>query len=129
MKKAVKPLFLVLGFLAFVIGTAGIFLPVLPTAPLYMLTVYCFARGSDRFYNWFLSTRLYKKHLDSYVNKRAMSLKTKVTVLSMVSVILTAAIWFAPIWHAQALMAAVLLWHWWYFIFRVKTEVKEGVKC
>ena len=35
------------------LGTAGIVLPLLPTVPFYMLTLFCLARGSERFHNMF----------------------------------------------------------------------------
>jgi uncharacterized membrane protein YbaN (DUF454 family) len=126
MKKLVKPLFIALGFLALAIGTVGIFLPILPTTPLYLLTAFCFARGSTRFHNWFLSTKLYKKHLEDFVKNRSMPMKTKLVICIPVSVMLLAAIYFSPIWHAQVLIGAVLLFKWYYFLFRIKTVPAEG---
>jgi uncharacterized membrane protein YbaN (DUF454 family) len=121
MKKLVKPLFITLGLVSLALGTVGIFLPVLPTTPLYLLTAFCFARGSDRFHKWFLGTKLYKKHLDGFVKSRSMTMKTKLAICIPVTAMLLAAIYFAPIWHAQVLIGAVLLFKWYYFLFRIKT--------
>ncbi|MDR0818871.1 MAG: YbaN family protein [Oscillospiraceae bacterium] len=128
MKKLVKPLFIALGFITFAVGTVGIFLPVLPTTPLYLVTAFCFARGSTRFHNWFLGTKLYKKYLDGFVRNRSMPMKTKLAICIPVTVMLLIAIYFAPIWHAQVLIAAVLLFKWYYFLFRIKTEPKGASK-
>ena len=35
--------------------------------PFLMLAAFCFARSSRRLNDWFLSTRLYKNHLESFV--------------------------------------------------------------
>ena len=38
-------LFLSLGFLCLILGSIGIVLPLLPTVPFYLVTVFCFARS------------------------------------------------------------------------------------
>jgi uncharacterized membrane protein YbaN (DUF454 family) len=127
MKNWIKPLFIALGFLTFALGTVGIFLPVLPTTPLYLVTAFCFARGSDRFHRWFLNTGLYKKHLDGFVKSHAMPMKTKLVICIPVTFMLLAAMYFSPIWHARVLIGAALLFKWYYFLFRIKTMPKGAV--
>lgn len=34
-----------LGCISFILGSIGIILPLLPTIPFYLLTVYCFSKG------------------------------------------------------------------------------------
>ncbi|MDR1572449.1 MAG: YbaN family protein [Clostridiales Family XIII bacterium] len=125
MKKIVKTLFIVLGFVSLGLGLVGVALPVLPTTPFLIVTAFCFARGSERFHRWFTGTGLYRRHLESFVEKRAMRARSKAFVLVMVSVLLPLAMYFAPWLHARIAMGAVLAWHWWYFLFRVKT-LKAG---
>jgi uncharacterized membrane protein YbaN (DUF454 family) len=43
------------GILAVGFGVLGIFLPVLPTVPLLLLALACFARSSDSFYRWLIN--------------------------------------------------------------------------
>ena len=83
-----KTLYLIIGFLFFGLGAIGVILPVLPTTPFLLVASYCFARGSKRFNDWFLSTKIYQKHLDSFVKERAMTLKTKISLLSFASAML-----------------------------------------
>lgn len=59
--KQLRPLWALLGFLCLELGMAGIVLPILPTVPFYMVTVFCFAKSSQRLHTWFTSTALYHK--------------------------------------------------------------------
>ena len=60
-KNPMNIIWMLLGFLCLAFGTIGIVLPILPTVPLYMATVFCFAKSSEKLHTWFLSTGLYKK--------------------------------------------------------------------
>ena len=59
--KVVRIIFAVLGLICFGLGTVGIFLPILPTTPLYLATLFFFTQSSQRLHDWFIGTNLYKK--------------------------------------------------------------------
>ena len=63
MRNPLKIFWILLGFLCLGLGTIGIVLPILPTVPFYMGTLFCFAKSSERLHTWFTGTGLYKKHL------------------------------------------------------------------
>ena len=68
--------FLILGCVCLALGCVGIVLPVLPTVPFFLATVFCFANSSEKLHTWFLGTELYQKHLDSFVKKKGMTAQT-----------------------------------------------------
>lgn len=78
-KNPLKLFWVILGFICLGLGTAGVVLPILPTVPFYMATAFCFAKSSRKLHNWFMGTSLYKKHLESFVQKKAMTMKTKMS--------------------------------------------------
>ena len=45
-KNPLRIVWIVVGFLCLGLGTVGIVLPILPTVPFYMATVFCFAKSS-----------------------------------------------------------------------------------
>ena len=48
-----KTIFIILGTVCLGLGTIGVFLPILPTVPFYLATVFFFSQSSDRLHRWF----------------------------------------------------------------------------
>ena len=124
--KIIKPLLVGAGILAAVIGTIGIFLPILPTAPFYLLASFCFAKGSARFLRWFTSTKLYKKHFASFTENSSMTLQTKLSILIPVSVVLIFACLTFNSFVMRITITVLLLFKYWYFIFKIRTVKKKN---
>lgn len=119
--------YLIFGCLCLGIGCAGIALPVLPTVPFFLVTVFCFANSSQRMYNWFVGTKMYKKHLESFVQKRGMTVKTKVGII--ISATLMIGFGFLLMKNVpvgRIILAVVWVCHIIYFVFGVKHIKEDG---
>jgi uncharacterized membrane protein YbaN (DUF454 family) len=124
-----RVLFAALGFIFFGLGAVGAFLPILPTTPFLLLSVACFSRSSQRFDSWVKGTQLYKNHLESFVQDRSMTLRTKVTLCAFASTMLIIAFILVGNLYARIFIVAVILFKYWYFIFRIRTiSPDEAVK-
>ena len=119
----VRYIFLTIGAISFCLGTAGIVLPVLPTVPFYMLTLFCLARGSERFHRMFLESSLYQKTVGAYERDKALTLRTKLSILTSVTAIMMIGVYFSrniPI--ALIIMSIVWIAHIIALAFIVKTK-------
>lgn len=117
-----KIIYMVVGSISLSLGVVGTILPILPTVPFLLLAAYCFARSSKKLHNWFVSTKLYKDNLESYVKGQGMTRATKIRIMLTVTVLMS--IGFAMM-HAVTLgrivLACVWVFHIIYFAFGVKT--------
>lgn len=110
------------GCVSLALGCVGVVLPVLPTVPFLLLTAWCFAKSSRRLHNWFVGTKLYKQHLESYVQKRGMTVRTKLTLLGTSStVMLLGFLMMGEIPVGRLVLAVVWVCHVVYFVFGIKT--------
>ena len=119
----IRYIFLTIGAISFGLGTAGILLPILPTVPFYMLTLFCLARGSERFHRMFLESRLYKKTVGAYERDKALTLRTKLSILASVTTIMLIGAYFSrniPV--ALIIIAIVWIAHVIALLFIVKTK-------
>lgn len=126
--KLKRLLFLILGCLCLGMGCIGIALPIVPTVPFFLATVFCFANSSKKLHDWFISTKLYKKHLESFVQKKGMLLQTKLTILSTVTLLMGFGFFMmvrSGILVPSIILALVWVCHVIYFVFGVKTIKTE----
>lgn len=118
-------LFIVLGFIFLGVGAVGIVVPILPTTPFLLLASFFFAKGSKRFHDWFLSTKLYKKYLESFVKSRAMTLKGKLTILIPVSCMLIITFILVDNIYARIVLLILFISKYVYFFTQIRTVSKE----
>ena len=117
-----KGIFIGLGTLTLALGCIGAVLPILPTVPFLMLTLYFYGRSSEKLHTWFIGTKLYKNNLESFVQKRGMTMKTKLSIIGMVTALMAFGFYMmrnVPV--GQICLAIVWGCHLLYFFLRVKT--------
>ena len=117
-----KLFFLILGCVCLILGGIGVVLPILPTVPFFLVTVFCFANSSKKLHDWFVGTDIYTKNLESFVQKKGMTARTKAGIISSVTVLMGLGFFMmkdVPV--GRVILAAVWVCHMIYFIFGVKT--------
>ena len=125
MSKVKKGIYICIGLVAFALGAIGVILPILPTTPFLLLASFCFDKGSERFNTWFINTKVYKKHLESFVKERAMTLKQKVILLAFADTMIAIPLITVDVLPMRITLIALILFKLYYFIFKIKTITPE----
>lgn len=121
MNKLKRIIYVLLGILAFILGAIGVILPVLPTTPFLLLASFCFVKGSDRFNKWFIETKIYKKHLETFVKERAMTLRKKIVLIVFADTMMIMAMLAVKNKYMTIGMIILILYKLYYFKFKIKT--------
>jgi len=104
-----KLLYLLLGTLSLILGIIGIFLPVLPTTPLLLLTAFCYYRGSSRMYDWLMSHPKLGPYIRNFREHRMIPRRVKAYILTMLWLsLLFCAYILHPFW-LKCLMIAIAI--------------------
>lgn len=109
------------------LGALGAVLPLLPAFPFLLLAAFCFGRSSDKLHTWFIGTKLYKDNLESYVQGRGMTARTKVRIMITVTILM--GIGFVMMYRVpvgRIVLGCVWVFHVLYFAFGVKTIRPEN---
>lgn len=125
MKKIINGICVALAFVCVGLGVLGIVLPILPTTPLFIAAACLFAKGSKRFYKWFLSTRMYKTYIESAVKNGTMDKKAKKKMMLTLGIVFGLGIFFSPM-IAKLVIVIVAAIHFYVLIFRIKS-VESGI--
>lgn len=129
MKNPIKILWLILGCICLGLGTIGVVLPILPTVPFYLVTLFCFAKSSQKLHDWFIGTKLYKNNLETFVEKRSMTMKTKCRIVGTVTIVMAVG-FVVMFWRGVTVgcicLGVVWVCHLLYFFVRVKTAPADA---
>ena len=101
----IRAILLITGTISLLIGIIGIFIPLLPTTPFLLITAACYARGSDRFYNWLLCNKLFGNYIKNYREGKGVALNIKIISLSL----LWTTILFSAVFVVSALLIKIIL--------------------
>lgn len=78
-----RRIFFLCGVLSVTTGIVGMFLPLLPTTPFLLLAAVCFAKSSEKAYQWLLTNRWCGEYISNYREHKGISLRHKIFTLSL----------------------------------------------
>jgi len=99
---------LIIGWLAIVLATLGVILPLLPTTPFLLLAAWCFARSSPRFHHWLLHRSPFGRYLRHWQQHRAMPPGAKGRAIAVILVSFAFSLWLVEIGWVRLLLLAML---------------------
>lgn len=78
-----------------VLGTIGIFVPLLPTTPFLLMAVYFYMNSSRKRLKWLLRNRYLGPYIQDYLSKKGIPMHLKVRTLIILWITLIISILFA----------------------------------
>lgn len=125
--KIKKIVYITLGCIGVGLGALGVVLPLLPAFPFLLLAAFCFGKSSEKLHTWFTGTKLYKDNLESYVQGKGMTRKTKVRIMVTVTILMSIGfIMMRQVHVGSIILGCVWMLHVLYFAFGVKTVRSES---
>ena len=94
-QKWVRVVLIVMGTFSVALGILGIFVPILPTIPFLLLAAVCYARSSQRCYDWLLNNRYFGNYIRNYRERKVIPLKGKVLTLTLLWATIGCSVMFA----------------------------------
>ena len=87
-RHAARTAWVILGVLALGIGIVGIFLPLLPTTPLVILTAFAFAKGSPRLRRMITTHRIFGPIVEDWEQNGSIAKPYKIAACASMPVVL-----------------------------------------
>lgn len=102
-----KYIWLMTGFFSLGLGVAGVFLPVLPTTPLVLLSAWCFSKSSDRYYQWLLNHRWFGDIIRRWEEEKRITAEVRNRAIPILWITLAFSMYFAPFYPLKLFLAVV----------------------
>ena len=103
--ETMKLFYILLGTIAVVLATIGIFVPGLPTTPLVLLASWCFYRSSPRLRAWLLQSFL-GKYIREYTEKGGLTMRKRITIILLMATMVA----ISTIFFINALSIRIIVW-------------------
>lgn len=94
-RSAKKLLLLAIGWFFVGLGTLGVFLPVLPTTPFLLISLWAFSQSSDRFHHWLYTHRYFGPPLQAWSEHGIIPVRAKVLAVGTMALSATFVILFS----------------------------------
>lgn len=99
---------IITGWLAVVLGTLGVVLPLLPTTPFILLAAWCFARSSPSFHQWLLYRSWFGSYLRYWQKHKAMPPGAKSRAIILILMTFGVSLWLTPMMWVRILLLFIL---------------------
>lgn len=115
MNSTKRYIYIVLGTIFLILGAIGVFLPLLPTTPFWLLTCWFYIRSSQKLYDRVMANRYFGGYIKAYMVDKSISLKSKVLIISVMWIsILCCVIFWVSLWWVRILLILInigVTWH------------------
>jgi uncharacterized protein len=125
MKGLIKYLLVFFGSFFVLLGLVGIVVPLIPTTPFLLLGAFCYARSSEKLYNWLLNTKWLGEYIRSFQAEHGIPTRTKfiaITVLWLTSGY--SILFLIPLLWVKLIMLGVVTYIT-YFIWSIKSKIEK----
>lgn len=99
---------IIIGWIAVVLATLGVVLPLLPTTPFLLLAAWCFARSSPRFHHWLLYRSWFGGYLRYWQQHKAMPRGAKPRAIAFILVTFALSLWLVKMFWVRILLLVIL---------------------
>jgi uncharacterized protein len=125
MKGVMKPILVFLGSVFVLVGLIGIVVPLVPTTPLLLLAAFCYARSSEKLYNWLLNTKWLGEYIKSFQAGHGIPARTKYIAIFVLWISSGYSIFILiPLIWVKVIMLGIVAYIT-YFIWSIKSKVEE----
>ncbi|CNI24414.1 MULTISPECIES: DUF454 family protein [Yersinia] len=101
-------LLIALGWVAVVLATLGVVLPLLPTTPFLLLAAWCFARSSPRFHHWLLYRSWFGSYIRTWQQHKALPPGVKWKAIMVTLLTFAISLWLVKIWWVRVILLVIL---------------------
>ena len=124
----IRGVWITIGSVAVAFAVIGIFVPGWPTTSWLVLSAYCYARSSQKMFNWLLTNRMFGAGLlEYYRSGRSLPFHSKVVIAGIICIASGVSIWIitkaGDPGFGQTLIALVAIIGVWWVGWRVPTTV------
>lgn len=107
--KIKRVLYYFAGTSCLILGIFGIVLPILPTTPFLLLAAACYARSSEKAYNWMLNNKIFGKYIRNYQEGKGLPVKIRIFTIIFLWITITISIIFIQIFWVQILLIIIAI--------------------
>ena len=106
-----------IGWSSLALGTMGIFVPLLPTTPFYLLASFCFLRTSPTIHEKLMMTPVFGEIVRNYAEGRGMKQSHKAKALISMYIMMGISAWSISSWMVTCLFGfiasciTIYIWH------------------